>query len=104
MVQRWAATRDDCLWLRRMEPFRACRIADVVRRLRIDPQAGGIEATVTDGVDAVVARWTIRGMASRARPSPGHGVILEGVPTVLADGGMLMTEPDFEILTGPGME
>lgn len=48
------------MWLIDLEPYEHCRVAGVVRRLRVDPTGGYIEATVNDGTGEVAARWPIR--------------------------------------------
>jgi hypothetical protein len=56
-IRLWAAERDDCLWLDRVETYRPCRVVGVVTRLRIDPLAGVIEASITDGKASLGAQW-----------------------------------------------
>jgi hypothetical protein len=100
-IQRWAAGKEDCLWLDRVEVFRSCRVAGVVQRLRIDPEARAIEATITDAATQLRARWRIRTPAPQLRAAPGSGLILEGIARVDPRGGLVMVEPSYEIVPGP---
>jgi hypothetical protein len=79
-------------------------VAGVVRRLRIDPRQGVIRATITDGVNSLDAEWPICRPAAQLRAAPGTGLLLEGVARVDKSGRLLMVEPSFEILLGPGHE
>ena len=100
----WAAEKEDCLWLDKVELYRTCRVAGVVRRLRIDPRAGVIEATITDGTASLGGRWPIRRPVSQLQAAPGLGLILEGMARIDARGELLMVEPTFEIVAGPEYE
>jgi hypothetical protein len=103
-VRLWAASKEDCLWLDKVELYRTCRVAGVVRRLRIDPQAEVIEATITDGADSLGAQWSIRPPVSQLQAAPGSGLILEGMARIDARGELLMVEPAFEVVAGPEYE
>jgi hypothetical protein len=100
-VRSWAAGREDCLWLDKVELYRTCRVAGVVRRLRIDPRAGVIDVTITDGAASLVAQWPIRRPELVLRAAPGSGLILEGMARIDERGELLMVEPAFEIVAGP---
>jgi hypothetical protein len=73
----------------------------VVTRLRIDPPAGVIETSITDGRSSLNAQWPIRSPLGLLRALPGIGLILEGVARVGPSGELLMVEPTFEIMPGP---
>jgi hypothetical protein len=73
----------------------------VVTRLRIDPPAGVIEATITDGKASLGAQWPIERPARQLRAAPGVGLILEGIARIDAHGELVMVEPGFEIVPGP---
>jgi hypothetical protein len=79
-------------------------VAGVVRRLRIDPRAGVIEATITDGSSSLRAQWAIRRPVQQLRAAPGLGLILEGMARIDERGELLMVEPAFEIVSGPEYE
>jgi hypothetical protein len=100
-VRSWAAAREDCLWLSKVELYRTCRVAGVVRRLRIDPRTGVIEVTITDGSTSLGARWAITRQVPQLGAAPGSGLILEGMARLDERGEMLMVEPAFEIVAGP---
>jgi hypothetical protein len=103
-VRSWAAVREDCLWLAEVELYRTYRVAGVVRRLRIDPRAGVIEATITDGTASLRAQWAIRRPVPQLQAAPGLGLILEGMARMDEYGELLMEEPAFEIVPGPEYE
>jgi hypothetical protein len=100
-VRVWVAGREDCLWLGKVELYRTCRVAGVVSRLLIDPRAGVIEVTVTDGSTSLGARWAITRPVPQLRAVPGSGLILEGMARLDERGELLMVEPAFEIVAGP---
>jgi hypothetical protein len=76
----------------------------VVRRFRIDPRSGVVEATITDGEGFLRAQWPIRPPTAQLGAAPGRGLILEGIARLDQNGEMLMVEPAFEILPGPTQE
>jgi hypothetical protein len=99
----WAAALEDCLWLKNVEAYRDCRVAGVVRKLRVDPGRHSIEAMICDGTTSLAARWDIRDPCRQLRAAPGSGLILQGPARIGPDGGFLMIEPDFDIVPGPQM-
>lgn len=101
MVHLWAAERDDCLWLDRVELYRPCRVAGVVTQLRISPRAGVVEVTITDGKASLCARWPLARPVEQLRAAPGVGLILEGSARIAPGGELVMIEPVFEIVPGP---
>jgi hypothetical protein len=76
----------------------------VVTRLRLDPSAGVVDVTITDGNASLGAQWPIERPAEQLRAVPGVGLILEGVARIDPSGELLMLEPGFEIVTGPEQE
>jgi hypothetical protein len=100
----WAASREDSLWLDKVILFRPCRVAGVVSRLRLDPEARRIETKISDGTSTLVARWIIHFPILQLRGIPGVGLVLEGVPRMDEDGNLFMVEPEFEIVPGPDRE
>jgi hypothetical protein len=97
----WAAAREECLWLDKDVPSRECRVAGVVSRLRLDPEARRIETTISDGAASLVARWELRWPPSELRAAPGVGLILEGIVRMDSEGTFFMVEPKFEVVPGP---
>ncbi len=102
MVRLWAAERDDCLWLDRVELYRPCRVSGVVTQLRIYPRSGVVEVTISDGTASLCARWPLARPVEQLRAAPGVGLILEGIARIDQGGELLMIEPGFEIVPGPG--
>lgn len=76
----------------------------MVRRLRIDPRAGVIEVTISDGAAFLIAQWPIRRPEPVLQAAPGSGLILEGMARIDERGELLMVEPVFEIVPGPEYE
>ena len=101
VVYRWAAARKGCVRLGDIEPYESCRVAGVIRRLRVDPGNGEVEATIIDGTGSLVASWAVREGASQLGATPGLGLILRGVARVGRKGELTMPEPEFELLPGP---
>jgi hypothetical protein len=79
-------------------------VAGVVHRLRLDPRAGVVEVTITDGRTSLGARWAITRPMAQLRAAPGAGLILEGMARIDERGGLVMVEPAFEIVAGPEHE
>jgi hypothetical protein len=88
-------------WLVDLGPYETCRVAGVVDRLRIDPRAGVIEATISDGTAAVAAQWSISRATPQLALTPGRAVVLEGVASVGLDGKILLRNPTFELASFP---
>ena len=86
----WAASKEDCLWLKNVHPYIRCRVAGIVDRLRIDPQKSEIIVTITDGTGSLSARWAIVDVGPQLHATPGRGLILEGIPRAGSDGVPVM--------------
>ena len=91
--QLWAISAGASAWLIDLEPYEKCRLAGVVKRLRVDPHQGHIEATINDGTGEVAARWAIRRQAPELALAPGTAVVLDGVVEVGDDGRPALLEP-----------
>lgn len=97
----WAISRGASVWLMDLEPYECCRVVGLVKRLKVDPANGHLDATVTDGTGEVVARWSIRRPTPELAMVPGRAVALEGVATVGDDGRLILQEPDFQTIPLP---
>ncbi|MGH7215219.1 MAG: hypothetical protein ACREIT_10700 [Tepidisphaeraceae bacterium] len=102
-VWSWAAAFEDCLWLKNVDTYRDCRVAGVVRQLRVDPGRHSVEARISDGTASLTARWDIQDPCRQLGAAPGTGLILQGPAGIGPDGEFLMLEPDFDIVPGPHM-
>ena len=91
----WALSAGASVWLSDLEPYEKCRVAGVVKRLRVDPHHGYIEVTINDGTGQVPARWTLREPAPQLALTPGTAVVLDGVATVGDEGRLTLLEPGF---------
>lgn len=79
-----------------VEAYQGCRIAGVVERLLVDPLAGCLEATVTDGTGWMTARWSLASGATRGLAC-GRRILLEGVAVAGSGGRLILDEPALEI-------
>lgn len=96
-LQTWALSLAPSVWLIDLQPYENCRVAGVIRKLRIDPVDGAIDAVITDGTAEVSARWQIRRPTPQVAIVPGRGVALEGLTIVAPDGSIALDEPRFEV-------
>jgi hypothetical protein len=83
-----------------VEPYEPCRAAGIVRRLRIEPLEGYLEATVTDGTGSLLARWDLP-TAPRPISLFGCALVLEGSASIAPDGGLMMVDPACEYVDSP---
>ncbi len=81
-------------------PRKHCRVAGVVRNIRIDPAEGGsVEATITDGSGSLILRWLGRSSLQGVRL--GVGIVAQGMRGQ-ADGGLpVILNPEYELVPGP---
>jgi hypothetical protein len=100
-LQLWAVSMGASAWLIDVEPYEPCRVAAVVRQLRLDPCHGLIDATVTDGTGVITARWPIRRPAPELAAVPGRAVILEGSPVVDEGAELILLDPALELVQFP---
>jgi hypothetical protein len=100
-VRLWADGHQDCLWLDKVEPYRSCRVAGVVRRLRLDPAKSVLETIISDGKSMLRARWPLERSSPLLRAVPGTGVILEGMVLLDPSGEAVLAEPAFDLTEGP---
>jgi hypothetical protein len=86
-------------WLVDLGPYETCRVAGVVDRLRIDPRAGVIEASISDGTAAVAAQWSISRATPQLAVTPGRAVVLDGIATIGPRGDLVLLDPSFETVS-----
>jgi hypothetical protein len=79
-----------------LQPYEPSRVAGVVERLTLDPVAGHVDVSLTDGTDSVIARWAIRRPTPQLACVPGRLMVIEGVP-IAGDDCLVMLEPRFEL-------
>jgi hypothetical protein len=96
--QRWAISAGASVWLIDLEPYERCRVVGVVKSLRVDPNEGHVEITITDGTGQVAARWTIRRHIPQLALAPGTAVVLEGAAAIGNDGRLALLEPGFQAI------
>jgi hypothetical protein len=95
--QLWALSAGASCWIIDLEPYEPCRVAGMIERLTVDPVAGHMDASVTDGTDRVIARWAIRRPAPQTACIPGRFVVIEGLPCT-GDEHLMILEPQFEVV------
>ena len=100
-LQLWALSRGISTWLVDLQPWETCRVAGAVTRLAIDPEAGVIEASITDGTAVVRAEWAIRRPTPELSLAPGRWVVLEGTTSLDDQGSTIVTEPTYEVAREP---
>jgi hypothetical protein len=96
-LQLWALSAGASCWIIDLEPYEPCRVAGMIERLTVDPVAGHMDASVTDGTDRVIARWAIRRPAPQTACIPGRFVVIEGLPCT-GDEHLMILEPQFEVV------
>lgn len=101
VLQLWAISAGASVWLIDLEPYEHARVVGVVKRLRVDPAGGYIEATVDDGTGEAAARWPIWRSAPVLATVPGTAVALDGVAEVGDDGRLTLQEPELQTIPGP---
>ena len=72
----------------------------MIQNIRIDPRAGrdSVEATITDGSGALVAKWL--GRSTMSGITLGAGLIMEGVVGG-QEGDLVVLNPEYELVPGP---
>lgn len=97
-LQTWALSLAPSAWLVDLQPYERYRVVGVVRKLRVDPAAGAIDAVITDGTAEARARWHIQHPTPQLAVVPGRGVVLEGSPIVATDGSVTFDDPTFDVV------
>ena len=93
----WAVSMGVTSLLIDVEPYERCRVAGVVERLVLDPSAGSIEATISDGIATMRARWPFHRACLELSLAPGRRVVLDGFSAVGPDGCVFLDQPSFQI-------
>ena len=99
-LRHWVAALPEVTPLSDVVPRKRQKVAGVINNIRIDPRQGrdSIEATLTDGTGAIIAKWL--GRSTLSGITLGAGLIMEGVVGE-QDGDRLMLNPDYNLLTSP---
>jgi hypothetical protein len=96
----WMAQIPGVLPISETQPRERCRVAGVVRNIRINPQEGrSVEATITDGSGELVIRWLGRSSLQGVRL--GIGIVVEGTLGSSPEGRALILNPEYELIPGP---
>jgi hypothetical protein len=100
-LREWVAALDGVIPINQAKPRNRCRVAGIIRNIRIDPRqgTGSIEATITDGTGQMVAKWL--GRASMSGIQLGEGLIMTGTPGVGEQGELVILNPEYELCSGP---
>lgn len=100
-LQLWVVSQGVSAYLVDLPLDEPCRVAGLIHRLRIDPEAGVIEASITDGTWGLSARWPIRRPTPQLELAPGRTVVMEGIAAIDPDGRLAMDAPSFETFSFP---
>lgn len=100
-LQLWVVSCGASNWIIDLEPYEPCRLAGLVKSLRIAPAQGLIEVMITDGTGKVAAQWPIRRPAPELSVAPGTGVVLEGIAAVGSGEELVLREPGYESVSFP---
>jgi hypothetical protein len=97
----WVKGLKNVIPIEQAKPRNRCRVAGVIRNIRIDPRegTGSIEATITDGTGQMVAKWL--GRSSMSGIQLGEGLIMQGTPGVGEHGELVILNPEYELCTAP---
>ena len=98
-LELWAVSTGASVCCIDVELYETCRIAGVIERLLVDPRAGCLEATLTDGTARLTARWSLAAGAAGGLACGGR-VLLEGVAVPGPDGRPVLDEPALQIADG----
>ena len=74
------------------------RTSGTVRKLRLDPGAGTLDAVFADSGVVATARWGLTRPLRQLRAVPGSLLIVEGSVELDARGGLLFVEPAYVIV------
>ena len=99
-LRSWIETLPNITPLSEAQARQRCRVAGVIQNIRIDPRAGrdSVEATITDGSGALVAKWL--GRSTMSGITLGAGLIMEGVVGG-QEGDLVVLNPEYELVPGP---
>jgi hypothetical protein len=99
--QHWARSVPDTVPIARVEQRERCRVAGLIRNIRIEPQegTGSVEATIFDGSGELTAKWLGRKSLSGLRL--GEGLVLEGIAGLGKDNQLVVLNPEYELVSGP---
>jgi hypothetical protein len=101
-LRAWASTIRGAIPISEVQPRGGCKVAGVIRNIRIDPRegTGSIEATIFDGSGSLVARWL--GRSSLQGLGLGIGLVIEGIAGVGGDQNQLIVlNPEYTLVPGP---
>jgi hypothetical protein len=99
--QHWARSVPDTIPIAQVKHRERCRVAGLIRNIRIEPQegTGAVEATIFDGSGELTAKWLGRKSLSGLRL--GEGLVLEGIAGHGKDNQLVVLNPEYELVSGP---
>lgn len=97
----WARTVPETVAIAEVRERQRCKVAGVIRNIRIDPRegSGSVEATIFDGSGELVAKWL--GRRSLSGISLGEGLVVEGIAGKGAEDKLVILNPEYELVPGP---
>jgi hypothetical protein len=100
-LRQWISAIPGAIPIAATKPRSRCRVAGVVRNIRIDPREGRgcIDATIADGTGSLVVRWLGRSSLQGIRL--GVGLVVEGIQGEDPDGRPVVLNPEYDLVPGP---
>lgn len=100
-LREWVASLEGVIPIGHIQQRCECKVAGVVRNIRIDPRrgTGSIEATLIDGSGEMIAKWLGRPKMSGIRL--GMGLIVQGIAGKDANGDVVVLNPEYELVPRP---
>jgi hypothetical protein len=100
-LRHWISSLEGVSDIKDVVPRKLCRVAGVIKNIRIDPREGRrfVEATLIDGTGRIVAKWL--GRPAMSGITLGMGLIIEGIPGESDSGALVVLNPEYQLVPGP---
>ena len=97
----WASSLPETTLIKDVVPRQRCRVAGVIKNIRIDPREGRrfVEATLIDGTGRIIAKWL--GRPAMSGITLGMGLIIEGIPGEGDSGTLVVLNPEYQLVPAP---
>ena len=100
-LRHWISSLEGVSDIKDVVPRQHCRVAGVVKNIRIDPREGRrfVEATLIDGTGRIISKWL--GRPAMSGITLGVGLIIEGIPGESESGTLVVLNPEYQLVPGP---
>ncbi|MGH2750353.1 MAG: OB-fold nucleic acid binding domain-containing protein [Actinomycetota bacterium] len=100
-LELWASSLPGVTLIKDALPRQRCRVAGVIKNIRIDPREGRrwVEATLIDGTGRIVAKWL--GRPAMSGITLGMGLIIEGIAGESDSGTLVVLNPEYQLVPSP---